>query len=362
MLPPMPPPSNRPPPPSSRGPRSPYQRFHKLERPKLEPAATTLWEYPSQHYGRGEQGSKDYRGATPSWVIWQVLQRFSREGDTVLDPFCGSGTTLDVCRDLRRKGLGFDIAPARDDIQRADARSLPVEDGTVDCAFLDPPYADNLTYSDDPDCIGRLKGDDGTWHDAMARVLAEMARVVRPGGTLAVYVSDVRKKTGAFFSLGVDLAAMGQSHFTLRDHVIVARGNKDLEKGNYRKAAVEQGFYLRGFNHLLLFQRPKESTTGRGKRSSSPSKASPAPRNKSRSNKGGRPGGKPGGRAGDSEGGRPSAKKGERPSGKKGGRPSAKKGGRPSGKKGGRPSGKKGGRPSGKKGGRPSGKKGPKRS
>src|SRR5262249_7493790 len=86
------------------------QRFQK---PELRPQVTTLWEYPSQHYGSEEQGSKTYKGATPSFVIWNVVHRFSQEGEIVIDPFCGSGTTLDVCRDLKRIALGFDVAPAR---------------------------------------------------------------------------------------------------------------------------------------------------------------------------------------------------------------------------------------------------------
>src|SRR5215210_768337 len=83
--------------------------FKLWKRPELKIQSTTLWEYPSQHYGLGEQGSKHYTGATPSWVIWNLLQRYTREGDVIVDPMCGSGTTLDVCQDLKREGVGFDI-------------------------------------------------------------------------------------------------------------------------------------------------------------------------------------------------------------------------------------------------------------
>jgi adenine-specific DNA-methyltransferase len=240
------------------GPKNPYVRYQPLKKPPLRPMTTTMWDYPSQHYGTGQQGSQDYKGATPGWVVWQVVTRFTKEGHRVLDPFCGSGTTLDVCKDFGRDARGFDIAPAREDVERGDARRLPLPDECVDLVFMDPPYADNLRYSDDPACIGRLKADDGSWHEAMEQVFAEVKRVLLPGRHLAVYVCDVWKKSGAFHSLGADCAALGRTAgFRLIDHVAVVRHNKDLERGNYQKAAEEQGFLLRGFNHLLFFEKPR---------------------------------------------------------------------------------------------------------
>ena len=35
---------------------------------------------------------------------------------------CGSGTTIDVAKDLDRRARGFDLQPQRDDIDLADAR------------------------------------------------------------------------------------------------------------------------------------------------------------------------------------------------------------------------------------------------
>lgn len=230
----------------------------------LSPQVTTLWDYPSQHYGEGEQGSKHYEGATPSYVIWNVLHRYSKPGDTVLDPFCGSGTTLDVCKDLERRGIGFDLAPTREDIGQADARSLPVKSKTVDLVFMDPPYADNLTYSDDARCIGKLPGD-GRYQRAMRMVLNETARVLKPEGVLAIYVCDVLKKGRTFYPLGFELFGMASEDFMPIDVVSVVRHNKSLQMGNYRKAADEQGFFLRGFNYLMLFRRrvPKDSPAPR---------------------------------------------------------------------------------------------------
>ncbi|MEL7471772.1 MAG: DNA methyltransferase [Planctomycetota bacterium] len=234
---------------------------------------TTLWSYPSQHYqsldgasiGRGTQGDPLYTGATPSWVIWQVLTRFTREGERVLDPMCGSGTTLDVCRDLGRRGRGFDIAPSRDDIEPADARSLPIEDESADCVFIDPPYSTHVRYSGHERCIGELDAmptspDAGAgYYEAMHQVIGECARVLRPGRHLALYVSDSFKKSKrgvAFAPIGFELFAIMRERLEPVDIVCVERGNRKLKRGHWNRAAEEGGFMMRGFNYLFLMRRP----------------------------------------------------------------------------------------------------------
>lgn len=284
--------------------KNPYQRYKKLDRPPLRPQVTTLWEYPSSNYGKGTQGDPYYRGSTPSYVIWNVLERYSKPGDTVLDPFCGSGTTLDVCRDLGRDGIGFDIAPPREDVRQGDARRLPLEDNSVDIAFMDPPYADNLTYSRHEQCIGETKAHDGSWHQAMADVVGELSRVVKPGGIVAMYLADVLKKRTTFFPLGIDLATIARQRLVFVDHVAVVRHNKQLSQGNHREAAEENNFFLRGFNHLLLFRVPTkgERATGptpdvrAGRRRSAPPGRAAHDRDRGRGGRGGRGGG--GGRGG----------------------------------------------------------------
>ena len=226
-------------------------------KPALVLQPTTLWDYPSQHYGEGEQGSSAFRGATPSYVIWNVVQRYTSEGDTVLDPFCGSGTTLDVCKDTNRRGVGFDVAPTRPDIVNADARSIPLKQRSVDLVFFDPPYADNLDYSDDPRCLGKLKPD-GRFQRAMRLVLGECARVLRDDRVLAIYVCDVFKKDRGFYPIGFEILEMARETFVPLDVVSVVRHNKTLDMGNYRRAAEEGNFFLRGFNYLLLFRKRRE--------------------------------------------------------------------------------------------------------
>ncbi|MAY75708.1 MAG: DNA methylase [Phycisphaerae bacterium] len=259
-------------------------RVRPGDRPKLRVMTTTLWEYPSQHYdsatsggqvGSTMQGDKAYAGATPSWVIWQCLTRYTREGDVIVDPMCGSGTTLDVCADLNRKGVGFDLAPTRDEITQADARELPLDNACADFFFMDPPYSTHIDYSDDPRCIGKLDaGEQGkpdgdgpvvmgeAYYVAMEEVIAEMERVLRPGRYGAIYVSDSFKKTkgrkgGTFMPIGFELYAIARDYMEPVDIISVVRHNAKLQRGNWHKAAEEQNFFLRGFNYLMLFRKPK---------------------------------------------------------------------------------------------------------
>ncbi len=100
---------------------------------------TTLWDYPKQNYGDIPHGDNKYRGVTPAFVIWNLVQRYTEEGDLVVDPMCGSGTTIDVCKEEKRRVLGFDIVPYREDIKQADARNLPIDDEIADFVFIDSP-------------------------------------------------------------------------------------------------------------------------------------------------------------------------------------------------------------------------------
>ena len=246
------------------------------KRPPLRVFTTTLWEYPSQHYdtfapgapASTMQGDRDYAGATPSWVIWQCLMRYTREKDLVVDPMCGSGTTIDVARDLGRRGLGYDLKPSRPDIFRADARKIPVEDEKADFVFIDPPYSTHIDYSDDPRCIGKLDAagaDSGrAYYEAMAQVIGEIDRILKPKRYMALYVSDSWRKrsagdagagTGMFMPIGFELFSLLRRHFKPVDIIAVVRHNQKLARGNWHKAAEEGNFFLRGFNYLFIMKK-----------------------------------------------------------------------------------------------------------
>jgi len=226
------------------------------KRPQIQ--TTTLWEYPSQHYGEGMQGDKDYAGATPSWVIWNLLERYTRRNDLVIDPMCGSGTTLDVARDLERRALGYDLAPTRKDIFRADARKLPLEDGKADFVFIDPPYSDHIEYSDDKRCIGKLSAFEPAYFEEMEKVFRECYRIMKNQRVMALYVSDTYQKKKGFVPIGFGLFEILSQYFRPLDIVSVVRHNRKLKKHHWHTEAVKGNYFLRGFNYLFIMKKEEE--------------------------------------------------------------------------------------------------------
>ncbi len=239
----------------------------KFKRPPLRIQVTTLWDYPSQDYGEGQQGKAGYKGATPSYIIWNLLQRYTKEKDLVIDPCAGSGTTLDVARDLGRRALGYDVHPSRKDIFKVDARKLPPElTGKVDFVFIDPPYSTHLDYGDDPRDIGKLDAAGGEYYLAMEKVFSEIHRVLKPGKHMGLYVGDSYVHGKGYYPIGFELfARLRAAGLEPVDIISVTRRNKTLEMGNYRKAAEEQNFFLRGFNYLFIMRKGANQKTAKAR-------------------------------------------------------------------------------------------------
>ncbi len=73
-------------------------------------ARCNVWEYST---GGGNISTDKYvhehPGAFPEKLVNDHILSWSNEGDIILDPFLGSGTTLRICRFLKRNGIGFEI-------------------------------------------------------------------------------------------------------------------------------------------------------------------------------------------------------------------------------------------------------------
>jgi DNA modification methylase len=143
----------------------------------------------------------------------RYIKLFSHRGETVLDPFCGSGTTNVVAKALGRNSIGIDVNPRSSamtmsrltqtaeseptnhlvitgDSRRALA-GLPL--GVVDLVVTSPPYFDVVDYEHDaPEQLGN-------WHDypgfleAMKNVFEGCYDALKESGHMVVNTQDLYK-------------------------------------------------------------------------------------------------------------------------------------------------------------------------
>lgn len=52
---------------------------------------------------------KEHPATFPTELVSRIINLYSIKGDTILDPFCGTGTTLKVANELERNSIGYDI-------------------------------------------------------------------------------------------------------------------------------------------------------------------------------------------------------------------------------------------------------------
>ena len=61
--------------------------------------------------GRGKKISDIHSACFPKELAETIIKNFSKENNTVLDPFTGSGTTGVACKELGRSFIGIEISP-----------------------------------------------------------------------------------------------------------------------------------------------------------------------------------------------------------------------------------------------------------
>lgn len=155
-----------------------------------------------------------YKGRCIPEIPRYCVERFSNEGEVVLDAFMGSGTCISQCIELNRRVIGIDVSkraiittkdrlnryypniPEDPLILRATTQQLPLKDTTIDLVFAHIPYWSVITYTSpdeqnnwDLSRVWRLS----LFHKEMDKVYAELYRVLKWEKYACVLVGDVRQ-------------------------------------------------------------------------------------------------------------------------------------------------------------------------
>ncbi|MDE2937915.1 MAG: DNA methyltransferase [Chloroflexota bacterium] len=189
-----------------------------------------VWQF---YYESRDIRDKNAHPATfPIALAAKCISLFSHEGELVLDPFVGSGTTLVAARDLNRNAIGFDLKQEYVELCRerlndspepaettqaafgADARNIHeyLEPESVSLILTSPPYANLLNrprlnksrrgaarkneqylkteqYSQDARDLGTLDLDD--YQEAMAEIYGRLFPVLKERGHCVIDVPDM---------------------------------------------------------------------------------------------------------------------------------------------------------------------------
>ncbi|MCW4047585.1 MAG: DNA methyltransferase [Candidatus Bathyarchaeota archaeon] len=219
--------------------------------------ATTMWDFPRQSYGKTPKGNNKYAGVTPAELIWNLVWRYTEPNDLVVDPMCGSGTTIDVCNEEKRRVIGYDISPTRPDIIKSDARKLPLPDDTkAKLVFIDSPYGDNIKYNNEPANIGNISSENELFYDELKKVMDESFRILDYGGVIGWLIGDqwVKKKfTPVGFKIYQKLLEAG---FETLDIICINRRGQYSHTAPWFNRTRRFNFYLRGFKYLFIMRKP----------------------------------------------------------------------------------------------------------
>lgn len=235
---------------------------------------TTVWDFPVRGDWATHKG--DYRGNFAPQIARNVILNYSAEGELVLDPMVGSGTTLIEARLLNRNAAGFDcnakaVAISRERIDFAvenaskqvalqgDVRDLAaLGDESVDLILTHPPYANIVKYSDgaNPADLSSLASIH-EFLDELEKGLRECYRVLKKDHYCAILIGDTRKGQHYVPLSHFVLDRCLKVGFALKEEIIKTQHNTTYA-GRWSGAARSYRFYLIMHEHLFVLRKPRD--------------------------------------------------------------------------------------------------------
>jgi len=254
-----------------------------------------VWQFT---YEKRDIRDKSVHPATfPISLAKRIIELFSHEGELVLDPFVGSGTTLIAANDLNRNAVGFDLQEKYIDLCESrikmqsnlfnasqqiaildDAKSINkyFDNNSISLIWTSPPYANLLNrkrknksrrdrkneqfgkieqYSQDPRDLGTMELEKYTFE--MGEIYEALLPLLKPKGHCVINVPDMwweNKRITIHVSLIEELRKRG---YELRNIIIWDRTNIVNNIGIF---GWPSNYITMGttFEYLLDFWRPPE--------------------------------------------------------------------------------------------------------
>lgn len=235
----------------------------------FELETNTVWSFPN----RGNWATHDakYRGNWSPYIPRNLLLRYSKEEDLVLDQFAGGGTTLVEAKLLNRNIIGVDINPAalkrcsektafkyensgQVHIKRGDARNLRfIRNENIDFICTHPPYADIIRYSEDIDGdLSNYKVKEFLLQ--MESVAAESFRVLKSGKFCAILMGDTRKK-GCVIPMGFEVMKIFEQVGFITKEIIIKKQHNCKATGYWKTNSIKYNFLLLAHEYLFVFKK-----------------------------------------------------------------------------------------------------------
>lgn len=242
---------------------------------------TTVWSFPERGNWATHYLNSKYRGNWAPQVPRNLILKYTKEGEVVLDQMVGSGTTLIECKLLGRNGIGVDINPEAimitidrlnfnystlnpkfpKTIQKTyvgDARNLNlIDDESIDLIATHPPYVSIIPYTKK-----RIEGDLSNVHsieqfiEEMKKVAKECFRVLKPGKHCAILMGDTRRHQHFIPVTTRVMQAFLEIGFILKEDIIKLQWKM---KSTREKWNGKYDFYLITHEHLFIFRKPEKN-------------------------------------------------------------------------------------------------------
>lgn len=208
--------------------------------------------------------SKEHPATFSPTMIASFIRFFTKEGQIVLDPFLGIGSTLVACDRTNRKGIGIELNPKYAEIAKMRTKqeiiigdSLDIEKFNlpqIDYCISSPPYwnvlnrstkdfknkreiADlDVNYSKSEMDLGNMESYE-EFIEALFQIYKKIYTVMKPKGYITIIIKNV-KKEGKLYPLAWDLAKKLSEIYVLKDEKIWAQDKVGLAPYGYPHAWV----------------------------------------------------------------------------------------------------------------------------